>query len=198
MNPDFKKLIDRCWTFVSDEYGFTARGRMAIRDDDLLRAVCFRPLKTAGQGSYQFDALLCLGLPNASFISADRAEWVVCTNLGSIYSKRHPKGIYLELTGDEEDGEVAELVLETIAFIGDEFLLKIRDIDDLLRLLEDGQECRRLSISPLNPLGKLEISLYYHLRLGRREKAEEIREAAVRYALSNNLEYAVDGLRSMK
>ncbi|MGA5444272.1 hypothetical protein ACPCKW_32905 [Streptomyces griseoincarnatus] len=191
MNKALQKLISNAIEPLKSQHGFRVRGRTVIREDRLLRAVVFHPEKTANSGAYRFDATLNLGLPGLSTVSASRREFIVAASLGKIYRLRNPGKGRFELRGDDSDSEVEFAVRSLLADLRSEFLLAISEPVDLLGLLEDEDEFKRLDLWPWNLLPRLELACVYSTFLGMDEQASRLVERAIRCAREDGMEYAV-------
>lgn len=192
MNQEFKHLIASTVEPLKSEHGFHVKGRVAIREDELLRAVAFHPEKTATSGSYRFDVTLNLGIPGLSSVSASRREFVVTASLGKIHRLKDSGNGRLELTGGESDSAVESTVRSLLLDLCSEFLLAISEPCSLLRLLEDENEFKRLDLWPWNLLPRLELACVYSAFLGVDKHTDKLLERAIKCAREGNMDYAVD------
>ncbi|MFD8970146.1 hypothetical protein ACFV0C_35025 [Streptomyces sp. NPDC059568] len=192
MNDELKQLIGQAGDFLKREYGFRVKGRIATREDRLLRAVVFHPEKTAAEGAYRFDVTLNLGLPGLSSATASRRVWVISASLGKIYRLRNPAKGRFELTGESSDAEVCSDVLSLLSDLCSDFLMAMSNPDDLLGLLDNPEEFKRLDLWPWNELPRLELASVYYAFLGRVELASQWKERTIQCALDGGMEYAVE------
>ncbi|MEV0175401.1 hypothetical protein AB0I00_30315 [Streptomyces sp. NPDC050803] len=196
MNEEFKQLVSQVSDPLKRDHGFSGKGRTVIREDHLLRAVAFHPEKTAARGKYRFDVTLSLGLPGLSSVAAARREWVVSASLGKLYRLRYPGKGRFELAGDESDIEVERAVTSLLSDVCSEFLLSVPGPEELLELLRDKGEFKRLDLWPWNELPRLELASVYCAYLGREEQANQLMEEAIQCALDGGMDYAVGRVRA--
>jgi hypothetical protein len=194
MSDELKNLIVQASSLMKVEHGFTRKGRLLIREDSLLRAIAFRPEKTATKGAYRFDVTLSLGLPGLSTVTALRREWVVSASLSKLHRLRNEGSGRFELTGREEEDEgVEETVLALLSSLCAEFFLSVGEPVDLLSLVvDDPEKFKRLDLWPWNELPRLELGSVYAAFLGLEDQAEILKENAIRCAIDGDMDYAVN------
>ncbi|MET7931542.1 hypothetical protein ABZT43_48595 [Streptomyces sp. NPDC005349] len=195
MSSELKPLIVQAGDFLKREYGFRVKGRIAIREDRLLRSVVFHPEKSATRGAYRFDVTLNLGLPGLSLVSASRRVHVISASLGKISRLRDSTKRRFELTGESSDDAVISDVLSLLSDLCSDFLMSMSGPSDLLDLLDNSEEFKRLDLWPWNELPRLELASVYYAFLGQEELAYQWRERTVQCALDGGMEYAVERVR---
>ncbi|NEA62369.1 hypothetical protein [Streptomyces sp. SID12488] len=196
MSSELKPLIAQAGDFLKREYGFRVKGRIAIREDQLLRSVVFHPEKTATKGACRFDVTLNLGLPGLSSMSPTRRIYVVSASLGKISRLRDPARGRFELTGENSDTEVISNVLSLLSDLCSDFFISLPGPSDLLDLLDNPEEFKRLDLWPWNELPRLELASVYCAFLGKGELASQWEGPAIQCALDGGMEYAVERVRA--
>ncbi|MBS2966853.1 hypothetical protein KGA66_27710 [Actinocrinis puniceicyclus] len=197
MPGEIKDLAAVVAQIMVKEHGFTKKGRLFLREDNLLRSVIISPSKAAATGSYRFDVALNLGLLGLSSSSATRSEWVVSATAGKIRMMRDRSARRLEITGnDEEDSRVKAELIELLQALSDDFLLKPSSPADLIELVVSGaDDFKRLDLWPWNELARLELACVYLEYVGESQRAHKLEERALHLSIEQGVDYFPKRLR---
>jgi hypothetical protein len=192
-----KDLVADAADLLVKGHGFTRAGRNFIREDELVRGLRFR---TGVSGS--FEILFDLGITGISQIGPKTDKWTVGGSASQLRPKEIPARAWMRLTEGAYDEEVRKAVHHVCERIAVDFLLKYRSGEEFflwvretaLELFESPEaenEFRRLKLHPLTPTRLLELAGVYAAYLGKSDDASILREAAIEFASSHGIDYAI-------
>lgn len=202
MSVQFRDLIAAASSSLARDHGFRAHGgRSFTREDELIRSARFAPGASLA-GSFQFEVVCDLGISGLSSISSKSSEWMVRCSVSHVPRDDGLPRSGFELTGAPEDEVVVQDVAKICKVVFDRFLLRHETADDMflwvrdnaLQFLDSPQvdnDFKRFRLSPWNIVPRLELAGVYAAYLGRSEDAERLRDAAIQYARTHGLRYAI-------
>lgn len=194
---ELKDIVGDAADLLVQGHGFTRAGRRFVREDELIRGVSFVPV-----GLGRFEIEFSLGISGISVVLPKNEKWVVSCSASQLRPKEVPASAWLKLTKGAYDEEVRNHARRVCEWATDEFLLKYRSADELyvwvranaLELFQDPRadnEFRRLKLQPFNVVGPLELAGVYAAHLGKAGDAIMLQNAAVEFASTHNIGYAI-------
>lgn len=189
---------------VGGEFGFKGRGSLLVKRDALNRGIQL-DLLNSKPGAASFDLLFDLGIPGLEGFAAKGRKWVVRASGRSFPLDEAPLSTEFEITGTADDEKVIANASICVRRACAQFLLKIKDPDDLFRFVKDsafsfvehGPELHddfwRMHLWPWNAMARLELAGVYAVFLGFGEEAELVKSTAVEFATGRrkNLDYLI-------
>lgn len=201
MSVQFKDVIAAATASLTHDHGFQVNGRMFTREDDLIRSVLFAPGSSTA-GNFRFEVICDLGISGLSSVSPKSSERIVRCNVSHVPLGGDLPETRFELTKTREDEIVKYNVSVICAYVFDDFLLRRQSAEEMfmwvrdnaLEFLADPQasnDFERFRLWPWNAKGRLELAGIYAAYLGRGEDAEFLKDAAIEYAKTHGMRYAI-------